>query len=61
MENIEQVLMKRDKMSEEEARSLILKVKEQLGKYLENKDMDSAEKICEEYFGLEPDYIHELI
>lgn len=58
---IKKILMKRDGMSAEDAESLILEAKEALQEYLDNGDFLSAEDICEEYFGLEPDYVFELI
>lgn len=59
--NIKQVLMKRDGMSEEEAENLIKEAKSVLQDYLLDGDITSAEEICAEYFGLEPDYLMELI
>jgi len=59
-ENIKQVLMRRDEMSEIEASNLILEAQEAFDFYVEDGDMDSAENICQEYFGLEPDYLSEF-
>jgi len=39
----------------------ISEAREQLSKYLELGDIESAYNICEECFGLEPDYITELM
>jgi hypothetical protein len=61
MESIKEVLMRRDKMSEEEAEDLISEARETLQSYLDEGDISSAEDICAEYFGLEQDYIEELI
>jgi len=61
MESIKEVLMRRDNMSEEESDELIKEAKEALMEYLENNDVVGAEDICNEYFGLEPDYIMELL
>lgn len=61
MGKILQVLMKRDGMSKEEAQELINEAREALKDYLNAEDFDSAEYICEEFFGLEPDYVMELI
>ncbi len=61
MESIKEVLMRRDDMSETEADELITEAKEALNEYLLNDDMSSADEICNEYFGLEPDYLMELI
>ena len=59
--SIKEVLMNRDGMTEEEAEELIQEAKDQLACYLEDGDMDGAMDICEEFFGLEPDYIDELM
>ena len=32
-----------------------------LEQYLEDDDISAAEDICAEYFGLEPDYLDELM
>ena len=61
MSEIKKVLMERDGMSEDEAIRLIEDAKEQLQAYLADDDQDAAEDICAEYFGLEPDYIMELL
>lgn len=61
MRTIKRVLMKRDSMSEEEAENLIQDAKKQLEEYLDDEDFYSAENICKEFFGLEPDYLMELI
>lgn len=60
MKTIKQVLMHRDKMSAKEADDLISDAEEQLQEYLEANDTKAAENICEEFFGLEPDYLMEL-
>ena len=60
MESIKEILMRRDGMSELEAEIEINEAREQLSKYLELGDIRSAYNICEECFGLEPDYIREL-
>ena len=54
-----QVLIERDGMPEEEAKKLIKEVKEVLLDRIENGE--DAYDICEEYFGLEPDYLNDLI
>ena len=61
LESIKQILISRDEMSEEDADRLIVEAKEQLLEYLADDDLESAAEICEEYFGLEQDYIMELI
>ena len=59
METIKQVLMRRDNMSEEAAEELILQAKDDLDERLINGE--TPDNICEEWFGLEPDYIFDLL
>ncbi len=61
MKTIREVLVKRDHITEEEADSLILAAKISLDHYLTNNDLNSADNICQEYFGLEQDYIMDLM
>lgn len=58
---IKSVIMERDGISSEEADELISEAREQLQEYASNGDTEMAYEICEEYFGLEPDYIMELM
>jgi hypothetical protein len=59
-ETIKEVLMRRDGMSEAEADDLILEAKEDLLQRIEDND-PSAEDVCQDWFGLEPDYLIELL
>ena len=61
MKSIKQVLISRDGLSEQEADKLISEAAEQMHRYLIQGDLDSAYHICQEYFGLEPDYLTQLI
>ena len=61
MKTIKQILMDRDKLNKEEAEDLISEAKEALQEYLLQGNLNNAEDICAEYFGLEPDYLEELI
>ena len=61
MRTIKQILMDRDGMDAAAADDLISEAKEQLNRYLERNDFCAADDICAEYFGLEPDYVFELI
>lgn len=61
MNKIVRILMKRDGMTYEEANNLIDEAKEALQNYLDEGDSFGAENVCEEFFGLEPDYLYELI
>ena len=57
--SILEVLMDRDGMSEDEAKELIRQAKDDLSERLEAGEMPFD--ICEEWFGLEEDYIEELM
>ena len=59
METIKEVLMRRDGMAENEANDLIEEVREELDYRLANNE--DAFDICQEYLGLEPDYLIELL
>jgi AmiR/NasT family two-component response regulator len=59
MESIKEILMSRDGMTEEEANDLIEQAKEDMNRRLDEGEM--PDDICEEWFGLEPDYIMELM
>lgn len=61
MSEIKKVLMKRDGMNAVEADNLIKEAKDCLECYLMEGDFQAADDICAEFFGLEPDYIVELI
>lgn len=59
MKSIKKILMERDNMSEIEADELIREAQEALECRLAEGEM--PDDICMEFFGLEPDYITELI
>lgn len=61
METIKEVLITRDNIEPSEADRLIAEAKEAFNEALEEGDIESAEAVCEDYFGLEPDYIMELM
>lgn len=56
---IKQVLMDRDGLSEEEAEDIINSAREEALDRLATGEMPYD--ICEEFFGLEPDYLEELL
>jgi hypothetical protein len=58
---IKQILIERDGMTAEEADELIAQAKAKLEEYLEEGDFSGYENICEEFFGLEPDFLDELM
>ena len=59
--DIVKILMTRDGMSEAEANDIIEDAKSALADYLEEGNTEDAYNICEEFFGLEPDYLEQLI
>jgi len=61
MLSIKKVLMERDDMTPEQADAQISKARLILSEYLEDGDLDAAQDICLEMFGLEPDYILDLV
>ena len=61
MQSLKQVLMSRDNLTSEEADEQIAEAKAQLQEYLDAGDQASALDICEELFGLEPDYLDDLM
>ena len=60
-ETIKQILMQRDGLDENAAQELINEAEEAFNRYLDEGDTYGAENICEEFFGLEPDYLDEFI
>ena len=59
MRSIKEVLMDRDNINSKEADDLIQLARQDLYDRLENGEM--PHDICQEWFGLEPDYLMELI
>ncbi len=59
METIKQVLIRRDNMTPEDADQLIAEAKDDMHARLADGDMPFD--LCEEWFGLEPDYLDELM
>ena len=59
MRSILEILMNRDGMTREDAQDLINEAKEDLNQRLAAGEI--PEDICEEWFGLEPDYIFDLV
>ena len=61
-ETIKEVLMRRDDMDEVDAEELIAEAKEDLQDRLEDAEtFGDPEDICIDWFGLEMDYIMELL
>ena len=61
VESIKDVLMNRDNMTEEEANESIGYARECLYDAIANGDLAYAEDICASEFGLEPDYLMDLL
>lgn len=59
MIGIKEILMERDGMTKDEAEKIIEEAREDLNERLTNGEM--PHDICGEWFGLEPDYIFDLI
>lgn len=61
MSSIKSTIMKRDGLTSKEADEMISEAKRMMKEYLADGDMEAAYEVCNEYFGLEPDYIMELM
>lgn len=61
MKKIVEVLMRRDGLSMDEAMGQVVEAKVQLREYLDERNMEGAENICQEFFGLELYYLWELM
>jgi hypothetical protein len=60
-ESIKEILIRRDGVTSGDADKIIENAKNTLQEYLAEGDLDSADYICEEFFGLEADYLPELL
>jgi hypothetical protein len=52
--------MERDEMTAEAAEDLIAEAQAEFDSFIAEGDTESAEQICSDWFGLEPDYLIEL-
>ncbi len=59
--SLKAVLMERDNLTESQALRKIAEAKKRLTRYFDTGNMEKAENICFEMFGLEPDYLFELM
>ena len=59
--NLKQTIMQKYDWDENEADSAIEEAKTMMGEYLNDGDQESAFNICEEMFGLEPDYLFDIL
>ena len=60
MKTLKQVLMERDELTSQEADDAIQECKKDFMERVGNGDLD-ADEILMEYFGLEPDYLEDLL
>jgi len=61
MESLIGVLMRRDGLSEAQAKEQIQEARDRVREYLDEGELDMAHDICAEMWGLEPDYLLEII
>ena len=61
MKSIVDVLMRRDGMTREDAEQLVADCKVDLYDAIENGDFMYADDICQSWFGLDSDYMMELL
>ena len=60
-QSLRTVLMQRDGLSAEEADARIKQARDALYEYIDAGDMDAAEDVCSEFFGLDLGYLEELM
>ncbi len=60
-DTIKEVLMERDEMTSQEADEAIKEAKERLNQLITEGRLSEAHDICLDEFGLEPDYLDELL
>lgn len=60
-ENIKQLIMKRDNLTDQEADELILEAQQKIWELIAEGKNEEAYEIPTEMFGLEPDYLDDLI
>jgi hypothetical protein len=61
MKKFIEVLMERDGMTEDEAKSEAKRARKELKQLVEEGDYLAAEEYMQEEFGLEPDYMDEFV
>ena len=59
--SIKSIIMARDGLTESEADDLIAQAQEAFDHYVSENNFDSAQNVCMEFFGLEPDYLDEFM
>ena len=61
MNLIKKVLIERDGVSPEDAEAMIQQAREELDELLMQGDIEIARNVCEYWFGLELDYLDDLL
>lgn len=61
MSKIKKILMERDGNSSDEADARIKQAIYAVNKLLDSGSIEEAYEVCQDHFGLEPDYLFELI
>jgi hypothetical protein len=61
MESLKTVLMRRDGLTAAEAEAAIQEAREELARRIDDPSEGDPYEICEDMFGLEPDFLMELI
>ena len=61
MDSLKKVIKRKFGYTDVEANNQIAEARQILQAYLDEDDQESAFNVCEECFGLEPDYLEELI
>jgi len=61
MSDLKRVLMKRDEITSDEADDLINAAREELFELIDQGETEEAENIYENHFGLEADYVMDLM
>ena len=61
MSDLKRVLMERDEITSDEADDLIKAAREELFGLIDQGEIEEAKYVCEYHFGLEADYIMDLM
>ncbi len=61
MDNLKKVIKRKFGYTDVEADNQIAEARQILQAYLDEDDQESAFNVCEECFGLEPDFLEDLI
>ncbi len=61
MKDLKTTLIQRDNLTESKADDLISDARERLMQLIEDGDFDAAFDVCGDEFGLEPDYLEDLL